>query len=184
MEIFLIRHTTPDVPKGTCYGATDLGVVETFPEEAAAITSILPPIHQDAIIVSSPLIRCKKLADTLFSPERVIVEANLKEMSFGDWELQLWKEIDKEAMKAWFPNFVEKSPPNGESFQEVYDRATLVYTTYLQKSTPQVFLVAHSAIIRGILSHINQTPLKDAFKENMAYGVVYRQEGGTVTQLK
>jgi len=33
MEIYLIRHTTPDVAKGICYGQTDLDVANTFEEE-------------------------------------------------------------------------------------------------------------------------------------------------------
>ena len=121
MDIYLIRHTTPDVPKGTCYGASDLGVVETFPQEASAIKAILPSAHPEATVISSPLIRCKQLADTLFENQSIIVEESLKEMSFGDWELILWKEIDQTALKAWFPRFVTHAPPNGETFQQVYE---------------------------------------------------------------
>ena len=30
MEIFLIRHTTPKIEKGICYGQTDLDITTTF----------------------------------------------------------------------------------------------------------------------------------------------------------
>lgn len=184
MEIYLIRHTTPDIPKGTCYGASDLEVVDTFPQEAAAIKSVLPNTHQEATIISSPLIRCKQLAYTLFENHSITIEESLKEMSFGDWELTLWKEIDQTALKAWFPHFVTQAPPNGETFQQVFDRANAIYERYTKGQTPQLFIVAHSAIIRAILCQLQSTPLKEAFKENMDYGVVYQVKDGQVTQLK
>ena len=36
MEVILVRHTSVDVPKGTCYGQTDVPVAATFEVEAAA----------------------------------------------------------------------------------------------------------------------------------------------------
>jgi alpha-ribazole phosphatase len=64
MEIYLIRHTTPQVESGTCYGQADLDVTETFELEASIIQQHLPAhITQ---VHSSPLQRCRKLADYLF----------------------------------------------------------------------------------------------------------------------
>lgn len=37
MKIYLIRHTTPHIEKGICYGQTDLDVAETFNNEAEII---------------------------------------------------------------------------------------------------------------------------------------------------
>jgi len=184
METYLIRHTTPNIPKGTCYGASDIDVVDTFGEEAAAVKAVLPILQENSLFVSSPLIRCKKLAHSISMGQPILIEQPLKEMSFGDWELQKWKEIDRVAMNAWFPNFVTVAPPNGESFQEVYNRANKVYDQYIAKEMDQLFIVAHSAIIRAMLCKLQQTPLKDAFKENMDYGVVYKIINGNVTQLK
>ena len=46
-EIYLIRHTTPEVEKGVCYGQTDLNLKNTFPQEAKRIKEITPnTIHQ------------------------------------------------------------------------------------------------------------------------------------------
>ena len=35
MKVTLIRHTRVGVPKGTCYGWSDVPLAETFEEEAA-----------------------------------------------------------------------------------------------------------------------------------------------------
>ena len=37
MEIYLVRHTTPAIEKGVCYGQTDLNVAETFEEEVELV---------------------------------------------------------------------------------------------------------------------------------------------------
>ena len=42
MEIYLIRHTTPNIEKGICYGQADLDITETFLEEVEAIKPHLP----------------------------------------------------------------------------------------------------------------------------------------------
>ena len=37
MEIYLIRHTTPKIEKGICYGQADLNVADSFEEEINVI---------------------------------------------------------------------------------------------------------------------------------------------------
>ena len=186
MEIYLIRHTTPKVDKGICYGASDLEVVESFPEEATAISAVLPAYTEKIRVVSSPLIRCKKLATFLSTSEVVEIENKFKEMNFGDWELQAWTSIDPLIMKKWFKNFVKIPCPNGESFQEVHDRTMMAFRELQENNaSQQLWIVAHSGIIRAILSNLRATPLKDAFKENMDYGVVYKiAADNKITQLK
>jgi len=185
MEIYLIRHTTPKVDKGICYGASDLEVVESFREEALAISKVLPTYHTNIRVISSPLIRCKQLADFISSSEVVEIEERFKEMNFGDWELQAWKSIDPKIMKNWFVNFVTLPCPNGESFQQVHDRTIAAFEEAQQSNAPQIWLVAHSGIIRAILSNLKGSPLKDAFKEKMDYGVVYKIDiDKKITQLK
>jgi len=186
MDIYLIRHTTPKVEKGICYGASDLEVVDSFSEEATAIRSILPAYTENTRVVSSPLIRCKKLASFISSPKVVEIENQFKEMNFGDWEMHPWKSIDPIIMKKWFNNFVNIPCPNGESFQEVHDRTMKAFKA-IQKSSSnqQLWIVAHSGIIRAILSNLRSAPLKDAFKEKMDYGVVYKIDmNNKIIQLK
>ena len=52
MEIYLIRHTTPAVEAGTCYGQADLDVIETFEQEASIIKQYLP-LHRCTAVRSN-----------------------------------------------------------------------------------------------------------------------------------
>lgn len=60
--LYLIRHTRPDIPPGVCYGQLDIGLADSFDEEAANILNWLPPLD---IIITSPLLRTRKLAEYL-----------------------------------------------------------------------------------------------------------------------
>ena len=62
MEIILVRHTSVDVPIGTCYGHTDVPVKDTFEQEAAQTKRQLEAYPPFDHVYCSPLTRCVKLA--------------------------------------------------------------------------------------------------------------------------
>src|ERR1700754_2425248 len=99
MDIYLIRHTTPAVAKGLCYGQTDLDVVESFTEEAEDIRRYLP--DDIAVVHSSPLQRCARLARHLFPDHAITWEDELKEIYCGQWEMKNWDDLPKEELGPW-----------------------------------------------------------------------------------
>src|SRR6218665_1345722 len=125
MHIYLIRHTTPLVEKGVCYGQADLDVTASFIEEVAAISGHLP----DTIsrVYSSPLQRCSKLAGYLFPAHAVVHEPDLMEINCGSWELRHWDEIPSEEINPWMDDFVNISIPGGENYVAVFERTTACF---------------------------------------------------------
>ena len=61
MKVTMIRHTSVDVPKGMCYGWSDVPVAPTFEQEATETKKSLEGKSFDCVF-SSPLTRAKKLA--------------------------------------------------------------------------------------------------------------------------
>jgi len=172
MEIYLIRHTTPDVQKGICYGQTDLPVTNTFLEEAALIKKVLPTNIQTHY--SSPLQRCSKLASELFPNNNIIHHPHLKEINCGIWEMQHWDEISKEELDPFMNDFVNIPMPKGESYIDLYTRVTNYFSTIIQETLPAA-IVAHGGVIRSILSHITNTPLQQSFEAfKLYYGCVVK----------
>lgn len=172
MEIYLIRHTTPDIQKGQCYGQADLDTTDSFEEEASAIRNIIP--KNIGHVYSSPLKRCHKLAAHLFPEHDIQFDDRLKEISCGDWELQLWDEIEQEKLKAWMDDFVNVCIPGGESYQHLYDRVVHFFEAMPRHTVP-VAIVSHGGVMRSLLSHINQVALKDSFDVfSIRYGCVVR----------
>ena len=174
MEIYLIRHTTPAVEAGTCYGQADLDVTETFEQEASVILKHLPPHIEQ--VYSSPLQRCSKLADFLFPEHNIKHHHDLKEISCGEWELQKWDAIPQEVLMPWMNDYVNVRIPQGESYLDLYDRVVNCFTTIAQQSLPAA-IVSHGGVMRSILSYITQTPLEKSFD-------VFKLEYGCVVKLE
>jgi alpha-ribazole phosphatase len=179
MSIYLIRHTTPLVDKGTCYGQTDLDVTEQFAEEAGVISTHVPDDIE--VVYSSPLLRCRKLAEHLFPGHAIQLEPDLKELHCGEWEMLRWDDIPKDVIDPWMNDFVNVIIPGGESFVVLFDRVSRCFER-IAATGKKVAIVAHGGVIRSILAHITQTPLKDSFAAfSLHYGCVVKLdavEGG------
>lgn len=172
MEIYLIRHTTPKVEKGICYGQADLDITETFLEEVEAIKPHLP--SEGIKIYSSPLQRCKKLADALFDGFEIDVHEDLMELNCGQWELLPWNDIPKEEIQPWMDDFVNVPVPKGESYVDLHNRVVNRFNEIVSKQESAV-IVAHGGVLRSILSHITSTPLKESFDAfTLHYGCVVK----------
>ena len=182
MEIYLIRHTTPHISHDICYGQSDITLADSFKEELQNLRSKLPG-HFD-VIYSSPLKRCKHLAQNL-SGASIQYDERLLELNFGSWEMKRWNEIDQDALKSWMNHFVEQKTPGGESFHELWTRGTS-FLQDLKRMFPAkrpnesfgaqqnetIALVTHAGIIRAIIAHILGMPLKNAFQLKIDYGAV------------
>ncbi|MCR9253260.1 MAG: alpha-ribazole phosphatase [bacterium] len=172
MEIYLVRHTTPDVPKGVCYGQTDLELVSGFEAEIRDSIQYLP--KELDLVYSSPLKRCRILAEAI-SPGAVIYNSNLKEYDFGNWEMKKWDDIPKEDVEPWMSDYVNIPAPNGESLLTMSKRIKVIWNEIQDKSDVQnVAVVCHSGVIRIIRAIHEGTPLKDCFSYKMNYGEVFK----------
>ena len=172
MEIYLIRHTTPAIDKGICYGQTDLDVTETFEQEMAKTKEYLPGNIQT--VYSSPLQRCTKLARALFPDHSIQLHEDLMELKCGDWEMQLWDKIPKTEIQPWMDDFINVPVPNGESYEQMHERVVNRFQQVTQQPGP-VVIVAHGGVLRSIVAHITNTPLKESFEVfSFHYGCVVK----------
>jgi alpha-ribazole phosphatase len=180
--IYLIRHTKPDIDKGICYGQSDIGVANSFEKEAKDTLQKLQALEtsqnlSSVKIISSPLQRCFRLATFLRGEQPtppIPTDDRLKEMNFGDWEMQAWSTIDEFVMNAWMRDYVNIRATNGENFREVVQRSVQAFTEYAEDthSGTSVVIVAHSGVIRGILAHHLEMPLHKAFSLEIGYGSI------------
>lgn len=182
--IYLIRHTTPAVAKGVCYGQTDLDVTDTFQAEAEVIRQYLP--GSIGPVFSSPLKRCTLLARELFPDQPLHLMDGLMEIHCGEWEMQPWDDLPKEEVDPWMNDFVQIRIPGGESYLDLHQRVTECWDSITRDATRDgdtrgtdapgdIALVAHGGVIRSILSGITDTPLIDSFKRfSLYYGCVIR----------
>ena len=176
--IYLIRHTTPAVDKGICYGQTDLDVTASFGEEAAIIRECLPADF--GAVYSSPLRRCSMLAQRLFPDVPLLLREELMEIHCGEWEMRTWDELPKEDVDPWMADFVNLRIPGGESYIDLHKRVNQCWEEIVgvTEALP-IAVVAHGGVIRSILAGLTGTALIDSFKAfSLHYGCVIRIERG------
>ena len=120
MRVSLVRHTAvvKDVVT-VCYGVTDVGLRDTFEEEAALVSLEVAPIARNSdIIFTSPLLRAKRLAHHC-GYVTAVEDNRLKEMDFGDWEMKPWSEIlTTNDISCFFRSYIDQPTPNGESLTD------------------------------------------------------------------
>lgn len=171
MEIYLIRHTNVKNSESICYGQSNPALADTFGEEVAALKAKLPTDF-DAIY-SSPLNRCKLLAEAL-GYENVQLDDALKEVNFGTWDGKPWTEIPQIELDSWMADFVNITPPQGESLVNMHARVSSFIETLRIQQHKKILIITHAGVIRNIFSHILNIPLANIFKLSVSYGEIFR----------
>jgi len=172
MILTAIRHTSVDVLSGICYGISDVPLAISFQEEAAQIQAQLDDRQFDRIY-SSPLKRCTQLASELFQEEKITLDDRLRELNFGDWEMQPWDSIfNSPEGKSWFQDYAHASCPNGESFAELVARVKSFLDELKANENEQIAIITHAGVIRALMILLQQKSAEEAFSTPLKYGQI------------
>ncbi len=168
MQLYLIRHTTPAVPSGVCYGQSDVDVAATFFDEAEKVRHKIAHVTPVATY-SSPLSRAAKLAASLkLGPARH--DARLMELDFGAWEMQAWDDIPREQLDRWGNDYICIAPPGGETYVELHRRVMEVLQELrVRHAGETVVVVTHAGVIRALLAEVLGLPLTEVFRFHLDF---------------
>lgn len=169
MEIVLTRHTSVDVPLGTCYGWTDVAVKDTFEEEATVVRQRLKQYEPFDAVFSSPLTRARKLADFCGYTNHV-TDDRLKEMNMGEWEMQRYDDIDDPNLQRWYENFVKIAPTGGESFDDLYARVASFLDEIRQRDYCRVAVFAHGGVLLCAGIYAGLFTVNECMENHAPYG--------------
>lgn len=173
MKITLIRHTSLAIDPNVCYGQSNIDVSENFEDERRILQNKLAHQHFDAIY-SSPLQRCVKLAEAI-NIGNVVQDHRLKELHFGDWEMRQWHEIPRDIFDTWAEDYANLAPPNGETFNQLQQRGIAFLNDISeQHPTGHIAVISHGGMIRAMLAHALNIPLKALFRFTIDYGSITR----------
>ena len=178
MRLFLVRHPKPIGAETICYGQSDLDVTNHDLNLTAAAVKALFVDKTINLLLSSPLTRCRKLADKLSDSLGIepTIEDRLIEMDFGDWEGLRWDEIDQQAFEAWSANYVDQTAPGGESFGDVLHRVQNLLEDLKQQQLETIAIVAHAGVIRAFLAVVLELPLEATWHFSVNYGTFIELE--------
>lgn len=174
--LYLIRHTTPDIAPGICYGQLDIDVADSFASEANNVLHHLPPLQ---LILASPLLRTRRLAEHLAQAQHCELrsDARLLEKNFGAWEGKAWDDIARSEIDAWADDFMGYAAQGGESAQQVMQRVQSLLSEVAQLPQKNIALVAHAGSIRAMLALIGEVALADILQWEVGYGAVIGVRG-------
>ena len=169
--MIFLRHPTPDIAQGICYGQTDMNIAPIGHKEIDKALSSTPRLTR---IISSPALRCRKLATLLAARENLPLDFDerLWEMHMGDWEGLAWRDIDREVSKIWLQDPHNNSTPNGECFQDVKRRVgrcvnqLIADRSYDPTSTA---VICHASPIRATQMAWEGLSFKQAFAKSPPY---------------
>jgi probable phosphoglycerate mutase len=165
-RLVLVRHGETALTEQRRYsGRGDVPLSERGEAQAQAtaarVAALAPSV---AAVVSSPLGRCTRTAELVAAAlggAPVLVEPDLVECDFGEWEGRTFAEV-REAwpaeMTAWLGS-TGVAPPGGESFQAVAKRVRRAVAT-LRQTYPA------SAVV--VVSHVS--PIKLILRDALAAG--------------
>ncbi|MDP2170159.1 MAG: alpha-ribazole phosphatase family protein [Rhodocyclaceae bacterium] len=171
MRLFLIRHPLPAVAAGTCYGRTDLALAA---DPLACAEALRPLLPANAAVFSSPLARCRQLAE-LLHPQPVF-DARLSELDFGAWEMQPWAAIDRPAIDAWAADPLHYIPPDGESVAMLRRRVIAC----LADLPDEAILVTHAGVMKLCAAELAGVPADAWLALSFEYGSVSLIEAGAL----
>lgn len=168
MKITLIRHTSVDVPKGVCYGQTDVPLNSTFEQEANEVFSRLTHRTFDKVY-TSPLSRCVRLASYCGFPYAE-KDNRLMELNFGDWEMKSFDEIDDPNLQAWYDDYIHVRATKGESFEDQVRRVSDFLDELREKPYREVALFTHGGVLASAQIYAGLITDNEAFKTLIPYG--------------
>lgn len=173
MNIYLVRHTSVDVPAGYAYGQTDVPLRPTFEEEAEKVKETLSGLTFDQVWCS-PLTRCVRLATYCGYPD-AIREDRIKELNFGEWEMTSWEDLSSDARSAaWFNDWINTRTPEGESLLDQYNRVAFFLDEIRKTAQKDICLFAHGGVLTCARVYAGEYDLKEAFKNVPPYGSVIK----------
>ena len=173
MEIYLIRHTSVDVPAGYAYGQTDVALRPTFEEEAEKVKASLTGLTFDQVWCS-PLTRCVRLAHYCGYPDATR-EDRIKELNFGEWEMKSWEELSSDPRsEVWFNDWINVQTPSGESLMDQYNRVSSFLEELRESGLEKVCLFAHGGVLTCARVYAGEYDIKEAFKNIPSYGEVIK----------
>jgi len=155
-EIILVRHGETEWNVEEVFrGRIDIKLNETGLRQAGLLAEYLSGIKIDAVY-SSPLRRALKTAEAIASPHKLEVKIapGLIDCDFGKWQgltLQEVKDRYKELYAEWIRNPHLIKMPDGESLNDVRERALAVVDEVMAKYEGTVVLVSHRVVNKVLI---------------------------------
>ncbi|MCH7311925.1 histidine phosphatase family protein [Acinetobacter sp. ANC 4805] len=182
MQIDLLRHGETTLSH-TLRGHLDDDLTEQgwLQMQSTIQQYMTTPVDWD-VIISSPLRRCRCLAEHLANQLglSMLVNEHIKEMYFGDWEgisTQVIYEAEPEQLANFWQFPTQYHAPNGESLIQFQQRVMCgfdeIYEQMQRQDWNKALVVTHGGVIKLLTCLAQQQNLDDLLKMPAELGELY-----------
>ena len=132
------------------------------------------------IIISSPLLRCRRFSEHLGQEMDIPweIDDRLREMSFGDWDGKRIDKIENEYpdhIRTWSKDPTAFTPPNAENIQVLNQRIDECRIDIQDRhSGKHLLLVTHGGVFRVLMAQVQGIPLENISNIEVPYACLSR----------
>ncbi|MDF2908406.1 MAG: pspB [Herbinix sp.] len=175
MKLYFIRHGQTDWNEaGKIQGSCDIDLNSNGLMQAEALCSkLLEKAYPITKIYSSKQKRALQTATIIGQTLHIepIAISGLEEVNLGHWEGLSWSEIMERyptEYEEWYQHRRYSKPHQGESYEDVVERALAAIHTIIKENDGDVAVVTHNAVIMSLQCYLTNTPFDQMkrFKSN------------------
>jgi len=169
MNIYVVRHgESEENVKGTFYGKTDCKLSDKGKVQSLFLRDKLKDINFNKVYYS-PTKRAVETLDLIYDNKnsQKSCDKRLCEINFGNFEGKNYTELlelYEEECKLWERDWISFTPPNGESYLDLYKRVEEFMDELLKESYENVLIVSHGGPIRAIYTYVMNKNLEMFWK--------------------
>lgn len=184
MDLILIRHPAVGVAAGICYGQSDVPLALPPQAEIVRLAARLEAMCRGRTVHfhTSMLSRCTEIAEPLARrfDRSVQIDARLREIDFGRWEMQAWDDIPRAELDLWAADVEGACAHGGESVAQLAERvqnwlAELeagCRTDTTQTAPDVAVIVSHAGVMRVLAALALRLPLAACLDWRLELGAV------------
>jgi alpha-ribazole phosphatase len=191
-KLLLVRHGQTLWNNAARYqGHTDIDLSDAGRTQAMLLSQRLAGVALQAVYASD-LRRALDTARIIAEPHGLAVQPlpKLREINFGAWEGLTFKEIKtaySDIADNWHASPGSVRIPDGETFQELTERAYGAVTDLVKRHDPgTVAVITHGGAIRAIICALLSIDLNNVFRirqDNAALNIIDFYEGYGILNL-
>lgn len=186
LTLHLIRHGQTNYnAERRVQGQFDSVLTETGMQQAEELRPLVETLRLTAIYASSN-VRAKHTAEIMTAglPLEIECRDNLREIFMGPWQHRLWSDVaekDPEQFTFFMSEPDRFYTEGAETFEELQSRGVaaveeIISAEFSPVSQGNVLIVSHGAILKAILGHYAEVPLREIWAEphllNCSHSVV------------
>ena len=162
-KIIIVRHGQTNANmEGRTQGQINTPLNDIGVEQARKTGEFIKNNFSISEAWSSDLLRTQTTAENIFKNFKTT--KLIREMSFGDWENNLFEDLAKNSAELVneYINATDKfKAPNGESFQNLFDRASEFIKLLNFENNNEVLVVSHGGFMRVLITFLLDLPRKN-----------------------